>query len=116
MLKFIRTTHDSHGQPRQFPRAAWQFWQVHGEVVGRLLRAEIALSFDEILTSAEEYAFEYITDGPQPAADEHYLAWCLLRLVEYGMAAVIVTSPTPPELAPQQPLQYTIPIHVSLLH
>ena len=116
MLKFIRTTHDAHGRARQFPEAAWRFWQENGEVVGRLLRPEVALAFDEILVAAEEYAFEYITDGPQPSADEQYLAWCLLRLVEFGMAAVIVVPPTPPELEPQQPLQYTIPSRVTFLH
>ena len=118
MLKFIRTTHDVQGQLRHFPPPAWQFWQEHGHVAGQLLRSEEAMTFEELLLAAEEYTFEYITDGPQPTADEKYLAWCLLRLVDFGMAAVILPSPTPPEPEPasQLPLQYAIPNTVTLIH
>ena len=118
MLKFIRTTHDSQGRVRHFPPVAWQFWQEHGHTAGQLLRLEEAMTFAELLTEAKEHAFEHITDGPQPTADEKYLAWCLLRLVDYGMAAVILPSPTPPEPEPASllPLQYAIPTTVTLIH
>jgi hypothetical protein len=118
MLKFIRTTHDAGGQLRHFPSAAWQFWQAHGQTAGQLLRPETPLTFDEFLLAAQEQAFECITDGPQPTADAAYLAWCLLRLVEFGMAAVIIGPPTPPEsTSPAQlPLAYIIPNRVTVIH
>ena len=118
MLKFIRTTHNAQGRVRHFPPATWQFWQEHGHVAGQLLRPEEAITFAEFLITAEEHAFEFITDGPQPTADAQYLAWCLLELVDYGMAAAVITSPTIPEPEPaeQLPLQYTIPAIVTLIH
>lgn len=118
MLKFIRTTHDAQGQVRHFPPAAWQFWQEHGHVAGQLLRPEEAMTFAELLITAEEHAFEFIADGPQPTADAQYLAWCLLRLVDYGMAAAVITSPAPPEPEPAEELllQYAIPNTVTLIH
>jgi hypothetical protein len=117
MLKFIRTTHDAGGQLRPFPSAAWQFWQEHGQTAGQLLRPETPLTFDEFLLAAAEQAFECITDGPQPTSDAAYLAWCLLRLVEFGMAAVIIDPPTPLESAPsrQLPLEYIIPNRVTAI-
>jgi hypothetical protein len=118
MLKFIRTTHDAQGQLHPFPSTAWQFWQEHGQNAGQLLRLETPLTFDEFLLAAEEQAFECITDGPQPTADAAYLAWCLLRLVELGMAAVLIETPTPPEPVPtsQLPLAYLIHYHNHLIH
>jgi hypothetical protein len=118
MLKFIRTTHDAQGRLRSFPPAAWQFWQEHGHTAGQLLRPEEAMTFAELLITAEEHAFEFITDGPQPTSDAQYLAWCLLRLVDYGMAAAVSTPPTSsdPEPVQQLPLQYTIPTTVTLIH
>jgi hypothetical protein len=36
--------------------------------------------------------------------------------VDYGMAAAVITSPTPPEPAEQLPLQYIIPNTVTVIH
>ncbi|MCI0395035.1 MAG: hypothetical protein L0332_34765 [Chloroflexi bacterium] len=94
---FIRTTHDAHGRPRPFPPTAWAFWfNGGGGLVGQIVRPETPLSFDEIVAACREAAFEYVTDGPQPAAEEGTVALCLVRLLEWGMVTAVPIPPTPP--------------------
>lgn len=90
-LKFIRSTHDN-GRCRSFPPEAWRFWHEHGALVGDLLRSESPLTFAEIVTANQEYALEYPESAPFLPLDEAYVAWCLIKLLEYGMASVAVEA------------------------
>ena len=89
-LKFIRTTHDQNGRCRPFPPEAWQFWREHGAAVGVILRPESPLTLAEIVTASREYALEYPESGAHADLTEGHVAWCLLKLCETGMAAVVI--------------------------
>lgn len=91
-LKFIRTTHDGNGRCRSFPPEAWQFWWDHGALIGDVLRAESPLILAEIVTASREYALEYPESGSYSALTEEYVAWCLLKLCEVGMAAAVIET------------------------
>ena len=91
-VKFIRTTHDHNGRCRSFPAEAWQFWREHGAVVGEVLRAEILMTFAEIVTAGQEYALEHPESGLCSTLDEGHVAWCLIELLQYGMAGVVVET------------------------
>jgi len=93
-LRFVRTTH-LNGQMRSFPRQAWQFWYSTGGVVGELVRPETPMTLAEIAAACQEAAFDTIADGPHPETDEAYVAWCLLKLSEYGMVAPVFVTPRP---------------------
>lgn len=87
MIRFIRTTHH-HGRPRSFPVEARQFWQEHGAIVGEVLRPETPLTFAEVVTATREYALETPENGLYWTLTEEQIAWCLLKLLEHGLAAV----------------------------
>lgn len=89
-LKFIRTTHDGNGRCLSFSPEAWQFWRDHGAPVGDVLRAESPLTLAEIVTASREYVLEYPESGSYAGLTEEYVAWCLLKLCEIGMAGVFV--------------------------
>jgi len=95
-VQFIRTTHDQNGRWHPFPPAATAFWQQHGGVIGIQLRPEQPLSFAQLLVGCNEYADEYITDGNHPERNRGYVAWVLVHLLQWGMAAITTPSPTPP--------------------
>lgn len=95
-LKFIRTTHDGNGRFRPFPPAAWQFWRTHGARVGVVLRSETPLTLPEIMVASQEYALEYPETGMGLALIEPYVAWCLFKLCEFGMVAIVM-DPTAAE-------------------
>jgi hypothetical protein len=92
-VMFIRTTH-ADGRCRSFSSGAWQFWYGHGAIVGEVLRIETSLTFTEVVTASREYALEYPESGPHLAFDEVYIAWCLIKLLEYSMVG-IVAKPWP---------------------
>ena len=46
-------------------------------------------SFAEIVTASREYALEYLESSHCLTLDEAHIAWCLIRLLEYGMAGVV---------------------------
>ena len=94
-VKFIRTTHED-GRCRPFPPEAWEFWREHGAAVGEVLRAETPMTFAEIVVASREYALEYPEPGLCQSVDEAYIAWCLIKLLEFGMADVVaeVVDPT----------------------
>ncbi len=87
-VKFIRTTHEN-GRWRSFPTQAWQFWREYGAVVGEVVRAETPMSFAEIVIASREHALEYPESGLYLALNDAYIAWCLIRLLEYGMSTVV---------------------------
>ena len=91
-LKFIRTTHDQNGRSRPFPPEAWQFWREHGAPVGDILRPETPLTLAEIITASREYALEYPESGVYANLTDEYVVWCLLKLCEAGMAAVVICA------------------------
>ena len=91
-LKFIRTTHDDNGRCRSFQPDAWQFWREHGAAVGGALRAESSLTLMEIVLACRDHALEYPESGIYAALTEEYVAWCLLKLCEYGMAAAVIET------------------------
>ena len=93
-LRFVRTT-DIHGQICSFPHEAWQFWYSTGGIVGELVRPETPMTLAEIAAACQESAFDTIADGPHPEKNEAYVAWCLVKLMEYGMVApVLMPVPT----------------------
>ncbi|MBP8003240.1 MAG: hypothetical protein KA314_26270 [Chloroflexi bacterium] len=92
-LRFARTTH-INGRMRSFPRQAWQFWYSTGGIVGEIVRPETSMTLAEIAAACQEAAFDTIADGPHPETDEAYVAWCLLKLSEYGMVAPVLTPTT----------------------
>lgn len=91
-LKFVRMTHDQNGRCRSFSPEAWQFWWNHGALIGDVLRAESPLTLAEIVTASREYALEYPESGSYSALTEEYVAWCLLKLCEVGMAAPVIEA------------------------
>jgi hypothetical protein len=90
-VMFIRTTHED-GRWRLFPPEAWQFWHEHGAVVGEVLRVETPLAFAEVVTASREYALEYPESGLYLVLDEAHIAWCLIKLIAYGMVSVVVDA------------------------
>jgi hypothetical protein len=87
-IQFIRVTHHE-GCHRSFSDEAMQFWREHGAIVGETLRPECPMTFAEIVVACQEFAHEYPETVPSPPLDEVYIAWCLIKLVEYGMVRVI---------------------------
>lgn len=92
-LRFVRTTH-VNGQMCSFPREAWQFWYSTGGIVGELVRPETPMTLAEIAAACQEAAFDTISDGPHPETNEAYVAWCLVKLIEYGMVALVLMPTT----------------------
>jgi hypothetical protein len=94
---FIRNTHDRNGRPRPLSPEAWRFWQLQGSVVGSVLRHETPLPLSAIVEACLELAEEQADSGPHPEENEQYVAWCLLKLVEYDLAAIVIpTAPLTP--------------------
>lgn len=86
-VTFIRATHEN-GRFRPYPTEAYQFWQDHGWLVGEVLRPETGMAFSELI----EACMELIQEHPEAGlfeVDERYLAWCLVQLLELGMASTI---------------------------
>jgi hypothetical protein len=90
--RFIRTTHEN-GQFRSFPPEAHQFWREQGVIVGEILRPECALTFAELAAACQEYAREHATAEVPLPLDKTYIAWVLVRLLEYGMAETVPVKP-----------------------
>lgn len=90
-VQFMRTTHED-GRFRSFSVEAMQFWREHGAIVGDVLRIEEAITFAEIVVASREHAFEYPESERYLALDEPYIAWCLIRLLEFGMAELVLVS------------------------
>ncbi|MCC6602232.1 MAG: hypothetical protein IT327_03420 [Anaerolineae bacterium] len=87
-IRFIRTTHQVDGRFHPFSTEAYQFWHEYGWVVGEVLRHEIGMSFSEILQASIELIAEH-PESELNLKDESYFAWCLVRLLEFGMVATI---------------------------
>lgn len=88
--RFIRTTHEN-GTFRSFPPEALEFWRTQGVIVGETLRPECAMTFPEIAAACQEIALEYPEDQKLLPLDEMYIAWILVRLLEYGMVGMDVS-------------------------
>ena len=94
---FIRNTHDRNGRARLLTPRAWQFWQQQGHIVGSILRPETPLPLPAIVEACLELTEEQADCGPFPEENEQYVAWCLLKLVEYDLAAIVLpTAPLTP--------------------
>lgn len=83
-IKFVHTTHED-GRFRPFPTEAYQFWREHGWIVGEALRPETGMTFAELVEACKEL-IEQHPEIELHWLDERYLAWCLIRLLEFGMA------------------------------
>jgi hypothetical protein len=103
---FIRNTHDRNGRARPLSPEAWQFWQLQGGVVGSVLRHETPLPLSAIVEACLELAEEQADSGPHPEENEQYVAWCLLKLVEHDLAAIVI--PEAP-LTPQPIYNISLP-------
>lgn len=88
--RFIRTTHEN-GTFRSFPPEALEFWRTQGVIVGDVIRSECAMTFAEIAAACQEAALDAPQDHTHLPLDESYLAWVLVRLVEYGMVGMHVS-------------------------
>jgi len=93
-VMFVRTTHED-GRCRPFPPEAWGFWREHGATVGEVLRPETPLTFAEVVVASQEHALEYPESGLFLTLDEEHVAWCLVKLLEYGMAGVVAEPVSP---------------------
>jgi len=96
-VKYVRTTHEN-GRFLPFPTQAYQFWREYGWIVGEVLRLERGMTFAEIVVACEEYLLEQPESGLLLPVEEPHLAWCLIKLLELGMAGV-VTEPVDPTKA-----------------
>ena len=88
ITRFIRTTHEN-GTFRSFPPEALEFWRTQGVIVGEVIRLECAMTFAEIAAACQEIALEYPEEHRFLPLDEGYVAWVLVKLLEYGMVGVI---------------------------
>jgi hypothetical protein len=88
-IRFIRTTHHN-GIHRLFSAEALQFWREYGATVGEVLRPETPLTLTEIVTACQEYVLEFPQFTLYPILNEQHIAWCLIKLIEYGMVGVVV--------------------------
>ena len=93
-VKFIRSTHEN-GRFRPFPTEAYQFWRDHGWVVGEVLRLETGMAFSEIVLASQEYLLDHPESQVLLPVSEAYLAWCLIKLLECGMAGVVAKPVSP---------------------
>lgn len=90
-VRYVRTTHEN-GRFLPFPTQAYQFWREYGWIVGEVLRLEQGMTFAEIVVACEEYLLEHPESALLLPAEEPHFAWCLIKLLELGMARV-VTEP-----------------------
>lgn len=86
-VKYVRTTHEN-GRFGPLPTEAHQFWREHGWVVGEVLRPEQGMTFAEIVSASQEYLLDHLESEMLLPVSEAHLAWCLIKLLEYGMAGV----------------------------
>ncbi len=93
-VKYIRTTH-KNGRFRPFPNEAHQFWREHGWVIGEILRSEQGIAFSEIVLASQEYLLDHPESEPILPVSEAHLAWCLVKLLELGMAGVVAETADP---------------------
>jgi hypothetical protein len=84
--------HDRNGRVRPLSPEAWQFWQLQGGVVGSILRHETPLPLSAIVEACLELAEEQADCAPFPEENEQYVAWCLLKLVEHDLAAIVLPT------------------------
>ncbi len=87
ITRFIRTTHEN-GTFRSFPPEALEFWRTQGVIVGEVIRPECAMTFAEIAAACQEIALEYPEDQKLLPLGEMYIAWILVKLLEYGMVGM----------------------------
>ena len=85
-VTFVRDS-QQHGRFRPYPTEAYQFWHDHGWIVGEVLRPEMGMTFAELVQACAELFAEQ-PDMDPTLIEERYLAWCLVRLLELGMAAI----------------------------
>lgn len=93
IARFVRTTHEN-GTFRSFAPEALEFWRTQGVIVGEVIRSECAMTFAEIAAACQEAALDAPQDHTHLPLDESYLAWVLVKLLEFGMVEV-VARPSP---------------------
>jgi hypothetical protein len=93
-VKFVRSTHEGV-RFHPFSTEAYQFWRDHGWVVGEVLRPEQGMTFSEIVSASREYLLDHPESEMLLPVREAYLAWCLIKLLEYGMAGVVAEPISP---------------------
>ena len=69
-----------------------KFWREQGWVVGEAFRLEQGIMFAEIVSRCEEYLLEHPESSMLLPLTEQHLAWCLIKLLDYGMAVPVVTT------------------------
>ena len=86
-VTFILSTH-KNGRFRPYPTEAYQFWAEHGWLVGEVLRQEQGMCLAEIVQACTELLAEHPENEPNRFSEKH-IAWCLVKLLEFGMAEAI---------------------------
>ena len=102
-MKFLRVTHGTpnNGAFRPLSPEAFAFWQEHGAVIANLLRLETPLPLSAIVEAYADYQLAHPEGGVDLAVDDAYVAWVLLKLVEYGLATAVL--PNGAYLRPRRP-------------
>lgn len=90
-IRFLRHTHEN-GRHRQFPPEAEAFWWQQGGLVGHMLRHELPMTLAEITAECQCYQREYSEEVPEKEVDEQHVAWCLVKLAEWGMARIVTVK------------------------
>lgn len=89
-VRFTRSTH-KNGRFRPYPTEAYQFWTDHGWLVGEVLRQEEGMRLAEIVQACTELLDEHPVREPNTVSEKH-IAWCLVKLLEFGMAAIVKST------------------------
>ena len=91
--RFLLTLPEN-GRWRHFSLEASAFWQIHGGLIGRVMSPTTPLTLAELLAACERYAAQCPENSPYPEQNQGYLAWVLVHLLHYGLAATVPARPT----------------------
>lgn len=86
-IKFIRAVVEADGSTRIHPMEAYLFLLHHGWLVADVMRYEEGMTFNEIVQASFELLEEYPSRFPSNV-QEPYIAWCLIKLMEFGMVEI----------------------------
>lgn len=86
-MRFRRNIHNEQGGEHRFSPEAMAFWRMTGAAIGRLLPSEQALTFDEVFANYQQHLAEVYPEAGND--DEMYVAWCLVKLADYGMVTIV---------------------------
>lgn len=86
-VKFIRAIYEGEGNSLVRPVKVYHFLTHHGWLVTDVMRYEEGMTFSEIVQACFELLEEYPSRYPENV-EEPYIAWCLIKLIEFGMVEI----------------------------